>query len=140
MACVKHLRLNQIATIAKLVRQLPLEARPTWSDVISIAKSVTSIEYTRQTLQSKNKIRDAYGEKVDEYRKFKKQGHRAPYSADKPISMIAKLRSQVEALNLTLEEYDQTIVKITFNALSRGLSIDELMLEIDRLPKIHTDK
>ena len=113
--------------IARLIDDWIADAAITWNDVVTLASSHLHVKWSRQTLEKRKDIKDAY------LRKFARRDDKAAKAARSKNSdaeyveqRILNLKAENEKLRATLLEYDRRLVRYMSNAIAHGLSEEQM--------------
>ena len=139
-----HIKPDQKRTIVARMKAMPVEQKPTWKAVIAIAQSVTGIVYSRQGLDGVEEIRTALDDKLSAHLRWRDDGivtkpPAAEEDMDPKDRKILALEAQLKALTDTVRAYDEQLITIIGNAVSGGLTVEQLEKPRAKAPRQRTD-
>ena len=129
----RHPRLSeeQAQLISQLIDEWPANDPLKWSDVVDVAHKHLQVKWSRQTLEKRKGIKDAY------LRQFARRstsgdlpGRRTALAREYGDRRILNLKAENQKLRETLLEYDRRLVRYVANALANGLSEEQLDVPI----------
>lgn len=125
-----HTRLSdqQAAFIAHVVDELPPGTTVTWSAIVELGKRHFQVAWTRQTLEKRTAIKEAYLRRLGMSAAangavIRKRSGAADSADDRRVQ---NLRAENEKLRAVLREYDCRLVRYVANALAHGLTEAQL--------------
>lgn len=124
-----RLAAREIELIAKLIREMPINLRPTWPKIIALTENATGKSFSRQALSSHEDIERAYEARVNDHRKFRAGGRepKEPIIDDDPEQRrMRKIEEENASLRATKEAYEDLLIRIIQNAMSFGITQDQL--------------
>ncbi|RKE25874.1 hypothetical protein B0G76_7431 [Paraburkholderia sp. BL23I1N1] len=125
----KHPRLSDAnaALIARMIDDLPQKAVITWSDVVALASKQLRVKWSRQTLEKRKQIKDAYLRRFAQRRGIDEKGpRRSGRAGEEAERRILNLKDENEKLRRRLEEYDRRLMRYVLNAIAHGVTEKEL--------------
>ncbi|WP_454871441.1 hypothetical protein [Paraburkholderia xenovorans] len=137
----RHPRLSEAnaGLIAKLIDEWPAGTTITWSDVVALASKHLHVRWSRQTLEKRKAIKDAYLRKFTQRNGGNCEGERRKASAsDYADHRILNLKAENDKLRERLLEYDRRLVRYVVNALAHGLSEEQLNAPVRPVIEPHT--
>ncbi|MGU7771539.1 hypothetical protein ACV229_15300 [Burkholderia sp. MR1-5-21] len=137
----RHPRLSEANArlIARLIGEWPVGIPMTWSDVVGLASKHLHVQWSRQTLEKRQAIKDAYLQKFAERNGGDRaHGRRKASASDYTDHRISNLKAENEKLRERLLEYDRRLVRYVANALAHGLSEEQLNAPLRPVIEPHT--
>ena len=137
----RHPRLSEANArlIVRLIGEWPVGVPMTWSDVVGLASKHLHIQWSRQTLEKRQAIKDAYLQKFAERNGGDRaHGQRKASANDDTDHRISNLKAENEKLRVRLLEYDRRLVRYVANALAHGLSEEQLNVPLRPVIEPHT--
>lgn len=129
-----RLKPRDIVLIAKLVGEMDTTLRPTWRQIIKIAKDVTKKEYSRQSLYAHGTIKDAYDVVRSQHAAFRTTGRLrkpklpADEEKDQKIAIQAVLIQDQREL---IEAYQDLLVRFIGNAILAGVTQERMEADLE---------
>lgn len=129
-------RLNprDIVLIAKLVGEMNTTLRPTWPQVIEIAKRITKKEYSRQSLSAHDQIKDAYDVARSQHAAFRTTGRvrkpKLPADEEKD-QKLASHAVVIQDQRELIEAYQDLLVRFIGNAILAGVTQERLEADLE---------
>ncbi|MFV8511341.1 hypothetical protein ACNRBV_09550 [Ralstonia pseudosolanacearum] len=120
---------DEVTRIASLIKGQPSTAPMTWEDVVRLVDSYIGHEWSRQTLQAHGKIKSAYDEHARRHQQHRATGKAPATKAPEIVVLQQKLekeRMENATLRETLREYDERLCTYLQNAISHGLTPEQL--------------
>lgn len=137
-----RLKKNDIKLIAQQIRELNVELRPTWANVIEIAKIVTKRDFSRQSLAAHDVIASEYRSAVERHWSRRgKQGLaqlRMP-ADDLKSQKIAKLEIKVQMQAELIDSLQDLLVRYVGNAQAAGIAQEALEAPLKARAKWRSD-
>ncbi|RKR70993.1 hypothetical protein [Marinobacter nauticus] len=119
----KHLTQNDVKKIVRMLHEWRYEL--TWNLLVDACEEKLGISTTRQSLHRKFEIKETY-KQTKERLKVKGQYYARPNSIDVAHKRIEQLAEKVVALERANEALLERFVRWQYNALSRGLTMEQL--------------
>lgn len=119
----------RISYIEKLIVSFSCEKLLTWQALVGEVKNQTGYLWSRQALQAHSDIKTAYDNKRNEYRTFRKTGkHIRERLPEHEIleQKYAGVKAENAELRKTLKAYDVRLITYLQNAISHGISQEQL--------------
>jgi hypothetical protein len=135
----QRLNPNDVKLACQLINEMAINLRPTWDRVILIVHEVTLKTFTRQSLSANEQISEAYQQRVDAYRKFSLGGKLPAEKIEDPDFAHKQLRDEIADLKLTVEIYDEILMRIIANAIKNGISQEQLEAPLEPIEQGRTD-
>jgi hypothetical protein len=139
----RHPRLSDehARLISRLIDDWTSDAPITWSDVVTLASSHLHVKWSRQTLEKRTNIKDAYLRKFAQRDGKSAKGARPKNSDIEDLEKsVLNLKAENEKLRETLLEYDRRLVRYMSNAIAHGLNEEQMEAPvrpvIDPLPML----
>lgn len=122
-----HLSDENAILIRKRIDEWPLETPLTWSDIVRLASKSVGITWTRQTLEKRKEIKDAYLRRSSRLQESPQQRKsKSEPARSESEQRILNLKAENEKLRHTLIEYDKRLIRYVKNAFDHGLTEDQL--------------
>ena len=133
-----HIRLSerQAAFIAHLVDEFPEGTAITWNTIVQLAERHFKVSWTRQTLEKRLVIKEAYLRRNDSRVAASIVRNRRRVNDPDVERRLGNLRAENEKLRAVLHEYDCRLVRYVANAIAHGLT--EAQLDTPLRPVILT--
>lgn len=126
------------ARIAALLETWPTDEVVTWDNLADRVEQMAGYRWTRQTLEANEDIKAAYlGLKV--LRRGDKPG-----KPKDPLQVvyerrIGTLESEIAGLRRTLAAYEELFARHQYNAMARGVSVQDLEAPLTEIDRRRTD-
>jgi hypothetical protein len=120
---------RDIELIAKLVREMPINLRPSWPAIIILAQAATGKAFSRQSLSSHEPIEQSYQARIDDYRRRRSTGlePREPIVDDDPEQRrVRNIELENASIRGKIEAYEDLLIRIIQNAMSFGITQEQL--------------
>lgn len=137
----RHPRLSEAnaGLIAKLIDEWPVGTIMMWSDVVALASKHLHVRWSRQTLDKRKAIKDAYLRKFAQRNGGTGESERRKASRSEYADhRILNLKAENDRLRERLLEYDRRLVQYVANALAHGVSEEQLNAPLRPVMESHT--
>lgn len=123
--------------IVELIRNWPINVNLTWGKICEEAESVLDYIPTRQALNKKNTIKNAYGTRKNIIRKHNENlsSISKPKSINDAVDQIVRHKSQIKQLKNENELMAEAINRLIYNGSLHGLSEQQLMKPLPQKSK-----
>lgn len=123
-----HIRLSerQAAFIAHLVDELPEGTAITWNTIVQLAERHFKVSWTRQTLEKRPAIKEAYLRRNNSRVAASVVRNRRRDIDPEVERRLGNLRAENDKLRTVLREYDCRLVRYVANAIAHGLTEAQL--------------